>query len=73
MSYKNQLIELREGEDGEARDNRSGVTQAIVEIFEQAITAGELGPGAKLPPTRQPRRAHGRQPPDGGPRVSPAR
>ena len=53
MSYKNQLIELRRPRNGEARDNRSGVTQAIVEIFEQAITAGELGPGAKLPPTRQ--------------------
>jgi DNA-binding transcriptional MocR family regulator len=53
MSYKKQLIELRGAENGEARDNRSGVTQAIVEIFEQAITAGELGPGAKLPPTRQ--------------------
>ena len=53
MSYKSQLIELRSAENGEARDNRSGVTQAIVEIFEGAITAGELGPGAKLPPTRQ--------------------
>lgn len=53
MSYKNQLTELRSADNGEARDNRSGVTQAIVEIFEQAITAGELGPGAKLPPTRQ--------------------
>ncbi len=27
--------------------------QPIVEIFEAAITGGELGPGAKLPPTRQ--------------------
>ncbi len=53
MSYKNQLTELGSADNGEARDNRSGVTQAIVEIFEQAITAGELGPGAKLPPTRQ--------------------
>ncbi len=46
MSYES-------AESGEARDNRSGVTQTIVEIFEGAITAGELGPGAKLPPTRQ--------------------
>jgi len=53
MSYKKQLTELRSAENGEARDNRSGVTQAIVEIFEGAIAAGELGPGAKLPPTRQ--------------------
>lgn len=53
MSYKTQLIELREADTGEARDNRSGVTQAIVEIFERAITEGELGPGAKLPPTRR--------------------
>lgn len=53
MSYKSQLIELREADEADRRDNRSGVTVAIVEIFEQAITVGELGPGAKLPPTRQ--------------------
>ncbi|MDQ2675664.1 MAG: PLP-dependent aminotransferase family protein [Actinomycetota bacterium] len=53
MSYKNELIELRDADDGAARDNRSGVTQAIVAVFEGAITSGELGPGAKLPPTRR--------------------
>ncbi|MEJ7875616.1 MAG: PLP-dependent aminotransferase family protein [Solirubrobacterales bacterium] len=53
MSYKTQLIGLREPDNGEERDNRSGVTAAIVEIFEVAITGGELGPGAKVPPTRQ--------------------
>ena len=53
MSYKNQLIELRGSGAESARDNRSGVTQAIVDVFERAITAGELGPGAKLPPTRR--------------------
>lgn len=53
MSYKSQLTELRGADAPEQRDNRSGVTAAIVEIFEQAISAGELGPGAKLPPTRR--------------------
>lgn len=53
MSYKNQLDELKSDGAAGGRDNRSGVTQAIVEIFEGAITRGELGPGAKLPPTRR--------------------
>ncbi len=53
MSYKSQLIELRDADEAEERDNRSGVTAAIVEIFEAAITDGRAGPGAKLPPTRQ--------------------
>ena len=53
MSYKSQLNELRNPNRPAARDNRSGVTHAIVEIFEQAIAAGELEPGAKLPPTRR--------------------
>ena len=52
MSYKEQLTELSRAEGPDGKDRRSGVTAAIVEIFEQAIAGGELGPGAKLPPTR---------------------
>ena len=53
MSYKERLTGLRDDDEPEPRDNRSGVTAAIVAIFADAIAAGELGPGAKLPPTRQ--------------------
>lgn len=53
MSYKTRLIELRTTDAPGRRDGRSGVTAAIVEIFEGAIAEGELGPAAKLPPTRQ--------------------
>ena len=53
MSYRAKLTDLRQGEDTGAKDARTGVTARIIEIFEQAIAQGELGPGAKLPPTRQ--------------------
>lgn len=53
MSYKAQLIDLRKAGTEAGRDARTGVTARIVEVFEQAIAQGELGPGAKLPPTRQ--------------------
>jgi 2-aminoadipate transaminase len=49
MSYRRKLTDMRDS-DG---DQRTGITAAIVEVFEQAIADGELGPGAKLPPTRQ--------------------
>jgi DNA-binding transcriptional MocR family regulator len=49
MSYITQLNDIRDERDGE----RSGLTARIVAIFEQAIAAGELEPGAKLPPTRR--------------------
>jgi 2-aminoadipate transaminase len=52
MSYRAKLTEIR-ASDGESHDARSGVTARIVEVFEEAISSGELGPGAKLPPTRQ--------------------
>ena len=46
MSYKEHLIDLdREGE--------RSVTDQIVTAFRDAISAGELEPGAKLPPTRE--------------------
>ncbi len=50
MSYRGKLTDIRATGGG---DGRTGVTARIVEIFEQAIAGGELGPGAKLPPTRQ--------------------
>ena len=53
MSYKEELKAFSGEDGGEPRDNRSGVTTAIVEVFANAIAAGELGPGEKLPPTRQ--------------------
>lgn len=48
MSYRTKLTDLR-------RDDvsRNGVAARIVAIIEEAITSGELGPDAKLPPTRQ--------------------
>src|ERR687895_2346279 len=46
MSYKERLIDLdREGE--------RSLTDQIVSAFSGAISAGELEPGAKLPPTRE--------------------
>jgi 2-aminoadipate transaminase len=51
MSYRSKLTDLRGPDNG--GDGRSGVTARIVAIFEEAIAQGELGPGAKLPPTRQ--------------------
>jgi 2-aminoadipate transaminase len=53
MSYTQQLIDLKFSAGNGNGERRSGVTAAIVEIFERAIADGELGPGAKLPPTRR--------------------
>jgi 2-aminoadipate transaminase len=47
MSYRKELIDLR------GRERRAGVGARIVEIIAAAIASGELGPDAKLPPTRQ--------------------
>ncbi len=49
MSYIEELSDLRTADS----DQRDGVTARIVGIFEVAISAGELVPGAKLPPTRE--------------------
>ena len=50
MSYRSKLTDIRDAGDADAR---TGVTAAIVEVFAEAISSGELAPGAKLPPTRQ--------------------
>src|ERR671919_1821922 len=46
MSYKERLIDLD-------RDSERSLTEQIVAASRDAISAGELEPGAKLPPTRE--------------------
>lgn len=46
MSYKERLSDLD-------RAGEHSVTQQLVDLFAAAIEAGELEPGAKLPPTRE--------------------
>jgi 2-aminoadipate transaminase len=46
MSYKLNLSDLQ-------RDGRVSITQQLVDRITAAIEAGELEPGAKLPPTRE--------------------
>jgi 2-aminoadipate transaminase len=46
MSYKVRLSDLD-------RDGDLSITQQLVDRFAAAIEAGELGPGTKLPPTRE--------------------
>jgi len=46
MSYKPQLSDIN-------RDGEVSLTQQIVDAFTAAIEAGELGPGDRLPPTRE--------------------
>jgi DNA-binding transcriptional MocR family regulator len=46
MSYKQTLSDIN-------RDSDVSLTQQIVEAFAGAIEAGELGPGDRLPPTRE--------------------
>ena len=46
MSYKERLIDLD-------RESERSITEQIVSAFSDAISAGELEPGAKLPPTRE--------------------
>jgi 2-aminoadipate transaminase len=46
MSYKIDLSDLQ-------REGDVSLTQQLVDRFANAIDAGELGPGEKLPPTRQ--------------------
>lgn len=46
MSYKERLIDLD-------RESERSLTEQIVAAFREAISAGELEPGAKLPPTRE--------------------
>src|SRR5919106_1322821 len=46
MSYKERLIDLD-------RESERSLTDQIVAAFSDAIAAGELEPGAKLPPTRE--------------------
>jgi 2-aminoadipate transaminase len=46
MSYKIRLSDIQ-------RDGPASVTSQIVDVFAAAIADGELGPGEKLPPTRE--------------------
>ena len=46
MSYKERLIDLD-------RDGEHSVSDQLVAAFSDAISTGELEPGAKLPPTRE--------------------
>jgi 2-aminoadipate transaminase len=46
MSYKARLSELD-------RDGERSLTQQIIDAFTEAIADGELGPGDRLPPTRE--------------------
>jgi 2-aminoadipate transaminase len=46
MSYKSRLSDL-------SREGESSLTQQIVDAITEAISSGELGPGEKLPPTRE--------------------
>ena len=55
------------------RENAASLTSQLVDLFVEAIANGELAPGAKLPPTRTPRRPRGHQPADGEPLLPAAR
>jgi DNA-binding transcriptional MocR family regulator len=46
MSYKERLSDIDRG-------SQQSVTSQIVDLFAGAIESGELGPGEKLPPTRE--------------------
>ena len=46
MSYKEALSDIN-------RDGDVSLTQQIVDVFAAAIEAGDLGPGDRLPPTRE--------------------
>jgi DNA-binding transcriptional MocR family regulator len=46
MSYKLELSDLK-------RDGERSITQQLVDAISAAIERGELGPGEKLPPTRE--------------------
>src|SRR5215218_3176295 len=46
MSYKQRLFDLD-------REGSRSLTRQIVDAFAEAIAAGELGSGEKLPPTRE--------------------
>ena len=46
MSYKQRLSDIN-------RDGDVSLTQQIVDVFSAAIEAGDLGPGDRLPPTRE--------------------
>jgi DNA-binding transcriptional MocR family regulator len=46
MSYKERLSDIN-------RDGPVSLTQQIVDVFSGAIEAGDLGPGDRLPPTRE--------------------
>jgi 2-aminoadipate transaminase len=46
MSYKEELSDLD-------RDSERSLTQQIIDVFTADITEGELGPGDRLPPTRE--------------------